>query len=57
MELKQKKLLKKLNEKKNKRNITEATKDDAKEEMSVFEFINETLITKSSFKNGFRKKR
>lgn len=57
MELKQKKLLKKLNDKKNKRNITEATEDDTKEEMSVFEFINETLITKSSFKNRLRKKR
>jgi hypothetical protein len=53
MELKQKKLLKKLNDKKNKRNISEATEDDTKEEMSVFEFINETLITKSSFKNRF----
>ncbi len=49
MELKNKKLLKKQRSKKNK-NVgknNEENKEEKQEEMSVFEFINETLISKS----------
>lgn len=50
MELKNKKLLKKQRSKKNK-NVgknNEENKEEKQEEMSVFEFINETLISKKS---------
>lgn len=49
MELKEKKLLKKLKSKKPKSKAVEET-DDLKDELNVFQFINETLI-KSNFLN------
>ena len=59
MELKNKKLLKKQRSKKrkNKENNNEENNEEKQEEMSVFEFINETLITKSMnyIKNAIRK--
>ena len=49
MELKNKKLLKKQRSKKrkNKEKNNEENNEEKQEEMSVFEFINETLISKS----------
>ena len=50
MELKNKKLQKKIRSKKHSNNTTENI-EEKKEEMSVFEFINETLISKSNINN------
>ena len=49
MELKQKKLLKKLKDKKLKEKKNANKSEEKKEELDVFQFINETLISKSNF--------